>query len=120
MRLHPEVAGRDCADRLVNHYDKDGKPTFRHGKRLKRPPGTAPCRTNTGCPKGTPENNTTLTLQNTLAVLHYETCKATGRFPDDAIVARNAMLLSRIDREAEQQEQHEQTSLMIKLMTARV
>ena len=121
MRLHPEVATRDCSHCQIYLYDeKTGEVKERRGKPIKRPPGTAPCRTNTGCPKGTPENNTTLTGKNLLALLHYEECKAVGQFPDDPIVRRNAAILRRIDEEVVQRERQQQNELMVQLMTVRV
>ncbi len=120
LRLHPNLATRDCRDCLINDYNKNGEPTFHNGIRLKRRPGNeAPCRTRTGCPKGTAETATTLTLQNMLAMLHYETCKATGQFPDDPIVATNATILRMIDREADRRERDEQNELIIQILSAR-
>lgn len=56
-----------------------------------------PCRTNQGCPKGTPENSKELSNKNRLAYDHYLQCKAIGKFPDDAIVYRNAGIIRRIE-----------------------
>ena len=118
LQFHPKVATRDCNHCQIYWYDeKTGKPRDRGGQLIKRPPGTAPCRTRTGCPKGTPETAATLTSQNITAWNHYRECKATGNFPDDPIVARNAAILRDIDAEVERRERHEQNELMIQLMT---
>lgn len=55
------------------------------------------CKTEKGCPKGTPQNQRTLHPINKRAYEHYLECKATGYFPDDPLVKQNA----RIIREAE-------------------
>lgn len=114
--LHPGLAARDCNHCQIYLYtEKTGKVKEWNGQPEKRPPGTAPCRTNTGCPKGTPETAVTLSSQNSQAWVHYQECKATGNFPDDPIVARNAAILRAIDEEARRREQHDQNELMIQL-----
>lgn len=56
-----------------------------------------PCRTNQGCPKGTPENSKELSSKNRQAYEHYLQCKAVGKFPEDAIVYRNAGIIRQIE-----------------------
>lgn len=48
-----------------------------------------------GCPKGSPENEKGLSPKNKRALNHYLECRATGQFPDDPIVRRNARLIAR-------------------------
>lgn len=94
---HPKVAYRDCEHCQQFEYDEEtgkvqlwrGEPYPRHG-----PP---PCRTSVGCAKGTPENSKALSARNWLAYQHYTECKATGQFPDDAIVRQNAGIIHRIE-----------------------
>lgn len=97
---HPGVAYRDCGHCQRFAYDeKTGKPELWRGEPIKRsaPP---PCRYEieggrTKCPKGTPEKSRMLTEQNEEAYEHYLQCQATGQFPDDPIVRRNAALIRR-------------------------
>jgi len=65
------------------------------GRLVPRPPGAvAPCRiAGVGCAKGTPEKQRGLNPANLAAYRHYRECRATGRFPDDAIVRRNAAII---------------------------
>jgi len=93
---HPELARRDCGDCLEHVYDEStGRPALHLGRPVRRPEGTAPpCRLpQVGCPKGTPEEPRTLTVQNQCAWLFDLECRAVGRYPDDAIVARNAAII---------------------------
>ena len=63
-----------------------------------RVPGTLPCLTTIGCPKGTFWKQRSLTSQNWKAYLFHRRCKAVNRWPDDPIVAMNAQIIE----EAEQ------------------
>ena len=67
----------------------DGEFLFRRGP--------APCRLPKGCPKGTPEKPKTLSAKNRKAYQHYQACKATGNFPDDAMVSQNAGLIAALE-----------------------
>jgi len=102
---HPTVAFRDCGDCLRYQYDeRTGKrETNRDGTPKKRV-GKPPCkyvvdtRTNeTRCPKGTPEDDCSLTDQNLQAWLHYQECRAVGQFPDDPIVRQNARIIQSVE-----------------------
>jgi hypothetical protein len=53
------------------------------------------------CPKGTPEYQLDLSPQNQAAFRYHLTCKATGRWPDDERVLRNAELIETALYEAE-------------------
>lgn len=108
--LHPEVAYRDCQHCLKFLYDDKGKPvpsreaeiSGKDGKYRERDSSCPPeCRTDKGCPKGTPEKPKTLTPENTQAWIHYRECKATNSFPDDPIVRRNATIIREIEEYAD-------------------
>lgn len=60
-------------------------------EKLKRH-GPTPCEYGT-CPKGHYDNQITLLPCNYLALQHYEECEATGNFPIDDIVAKNARII---------------------------
>ena len=51
-----------------------------------------PCR-GSGCPKGTPERQLSLSLKNRRAYRHYQICRATGTWPNDGMVRRNAGII---------------------------
>lgn len=100
MLLHPEVATRSCTDCQQFVYDeRTGQRTYRDPAKTipcLRVAGTEPCRTAQGCKKGTPESPKSLNARNRQAWDHYMRCKATGRFPDDSIVAHNAGLIVQV------------------------
>lgn len=72
----------------------DGKPAEREGQVL--------CETHTKCPVGHYSKQKRLTAKNRLAFQHYLECKATGSFPDDPIVSRNAEIIDRAMRQCQQ------------------
>lgn len=72
----------------------DGKPAEREGQVL--------CETHTKCPVGHYSKQKRLTAKNRLAFQHYLECKATGNFPDDPIVSRNAEIIDRAIRQCQQ------------------
>jgi hypothetical protein len=78
----------------------------------------APCRTQRGCPKGTPEKPNSLWPENEQCYQHYQECKAVGSFPDDPIVRRNAAEIRRLEEADERVRQSEFYSFMA-AMTAR-
>lgn len=98
----PMFAKRDCSHCKRWWYDDEtGKVVTRGKKPLLRPLGTVTlCQTNEGCPKGTPENSKAFSEKNKLAWLHFLECDATGNFPDDPIVKRNAMVIRRAMKRA--------------------
>ncbi len=51
------------------------------------------CQSRKGCPKGTPENQKTLTPANLDCYMHYRQCRAVGSFPDDPLVRQNAEII---------------------------
>ena len=81
-----------------------GKVAQRRGEPVKRPPGSAPCAFKPSrCPKGRPEDNSSLSPRNVDAYLHYLECKATGTFPDGAIVSRNAGIIRMVEDAADRE-----------------
>lgn len=102
LLIHPDIAGRSCADCQKYLYFDRGPGEFgnrveRGGKPCSRPKGTkTPCE---WCPKiapgdePRPENAQELTPQNLAAYVHYLECEAVNDFPRDAIVRRNAALI---------------------------
>ena len=118
---HPEVPScRDCQKWM---YDRDWRRiekwrrTDEGLKRLPiaRSPGhPLPCGT---CPKsgpqdGRPHPEKELSWRNQRCFLHYLECKATGSFPDDPIVRRNAGLIRSVE------DLHERQKGMLPLMLA--
>ena len=95
----PQVASRDCRHCQQFAYDEaTGQPCrnrAREGELVPRPAGNLPpCRIEgVGCPKGTPDQQNSLNERNRQAYRHYLECRATGNFPDDPIVRRNAVLI---------------------------
>jgi hypothetical protein len=81
----------------------------RSGRLIPRPPGARPpCRIpGVGCPKGTPENPRGLSVANQSAWRFDRECRATGRFPDDPVVRRNAALIRQVEEEFERRERAE-------------
>lgn len=101
MKLHPGVAGRDCGDcRKWQYADTDevgGKLLRRGGLPIMRPPGQPPpCRRCPKIPDGVDPaywNAVEWSDKNWKAFRFHQQCAAVGRFPDDAIVRRNAGLI---------------------------
>lgn len=60
-----------------------------------------PCETQMPCPRGHYSNPTGLTAKNAHAFRHYRRCLATGSFPDDMIVQRNAAVIRKAINDAQ-------------------
>lgn len=60
-----------------------------------------PCRTEKGCPKGTPEESNELTDENLECYEHYLMCRETFSFPDDGQVKRNSVVIRQVLDEKE-------------------
>lgn len=99
MLRHPRVAWRDCSDCQKHVYDeRTGQRREYRGLPVLRPKTVlTPCRYSTGCQKGVPEKQKSLSEKNLKAYQHYQECKATGRFPADAIVRRNAAIIRQVE-----------------------
>ena len=99
--LHPEIP--DCETCQKYHFNEQWERTKFRGEWLERRPDQPPrCRTDKGCARGTPERPNTLSAKNAAAYEHYLESRATGQFPDDPIVRRNARLIRMIEDLAEQ------------------
>lgn len=88
----------------------------RDGKPLTRLPGEAflaPCRTEKGCPKGTPEEPKTLWPENELFYEFYKQCKAVGQWPDDPIVRRNAAVIADLEQAIDREREAEFQAMLI-------
>lgn len=103
MRLllyRPELANRDCQLCLQYAYTDDGPSLYRGQLRRRVFTEKPDCRTPKGCPKGTPERPETLSPANQLCYNHYLRCRATGQWPDDALVAYHARILAAVEQSA--------------------
>lgn len=127
--LHPVVCAIDCKVCLVKQMDiETGRINTKHGKELDRFPievgieFQAECRKDpiNGCPKGTPENPKTLWPENELCYEHYLECKATGRFPDDPLVHRNAAAIAGVEQSAKRKQEVEFQSTLLTMLVKNV
>lgn len=110
LLLHPELLDRPCSDCTRHLYLDRGPGQFGprlerpRGKPVPRPKGTRPpCEWCPKVPRGDPprpESAQELSPKNLQALLFHRQCRAVGRFPDDAIVRRNAALVDQIERDA--------------------
>lgn len=109
--LHPEVSNRDCGHCAVWLYDNEtGEIIQRGGQPVKRGNALTPCRLRgIGCPKGTPENQKSLSSKNQRAYHHYRQCKAVGQFPDDSLVREHAAVIRMVEDSVERQHQEMNT-----------
>lgn len=102
----PEIARRSCADCQKFWYLSSGEVQIRNstGEKELRPEfALTSCRTEFGCPKGTPENQRSLNTANGWAWRHFRLCDASGSFPVDAIVQNNAKVIRSAIKEVESQ-----------------
>lgn len=86
LLAHPEVATRDCGHCQQFVYADSGRvERDAEGKPLARAPGNLPpCRVQyAGCPKGTPEQQRSMSPRNERFYRAYRRAKLTGRWPDD-------------------------------------
>lgn len=100
LRLqYPGLHRRKCSDCQKFWYDEKSDKPFRtnEGRAILRTVDTPlACTSNDGCPVGTPEKQKRLSLKNRRALAHFQMCDAIGQFPDDPIVARNALVIRRV------------------------
>lgn len=122
LLLHPEVATRDCGHCQKFLYNPDGTlATYGGAAQIpcQRGPKQLPaCRLEIGCPKGTPEQQRSLNLVNVQAYIHYQECRAVGKFPDDVIVRQNARIIRAVEDECERAA-NERTQLVIQALLKR-
>lgn len=113
LRLHPEVATRDCNHCQRFRYNEgtgavECGPDNQPLPRFKGEPLPCDFRNNDGstaCPKGTPTAQIALSDINARVYIHYRECKATGSFPNDPVVQQNAAVIDEVERQLEKQEQ---------------
>lgn len=91
---------RTCQECMTYLYDDDGNIRMRGTMKCRRPQGAAfmtPCQSCPKIPKSEQvkhwSNAVELSRKNFEAFLHWKGCKAVGRFPDDPIVERNAVVI---------------------------
>lgn len=97
LRTNPAIAQRSCDDCQKFWYsEKTGQIILVNstGEKMLRQ-DVPPCRTNTGCAKGCPENPKALTPENRRALSFYLECDAVGKFPDDKLVRECAVIIKR-------------------------
>ncbi len=132
LMMHPGIANLDCDYCLKNMVDeKTGIPELnRRGLPALRilnmgSEFLAPCRDFRlnakgrrirSCPKGTPENPRTLSPENELCYEHYRECKAIGQFPDDAVIRRNAAIISDVLEDAKEHRDQQFQSALLRAM----
>ena len=106
---HPELPSCEQCLRFVYDpatWQRSEKPK---GTPVKRPPNVpTPCRSCPKIPQGErphPSNAIELTDENYRVYVHYQRCKAVGRFPDDPIVEHNAGLIRTVEDRVARDEQ---------------
>lgn len=100
-----KLASRSCTDCQKYWYQSNGLVLIRNstGEKELRPEFALPsCRTEFGCPKGTPENQKSLNVSNEWAWRHFRQCEVLGQFPDDDIVRYNTRVIRQAIQKAEQ------------------
>jgi hypothetical protein len=73
-----------------------------------------PCETKKGCPAGHHEKPVRLTPENREAYEHYQECKATGKFPDDPVVMRNAAIIAQAEQIHAETNQNQFRNVLLK------
>lgn len=94
---YPHLLHVTCQQCRYWHYDPiDGDLATREGEPLRRIPGSVlMCETRDGCPRGHWSKPVELSEKNRLAWEHYKLCRATNHWPADAIVQRNAAIITK-------------------------
>ena len=126
--MHPEITSRSCEDCKTYLYndtrERMGLPVIRAGRQELRGNAPTPCR---WCPKlpadvpsseACPEKAVELSQRNYKCLAHYLECRAVGRFPDDAIVRRNAMVIRSVMDDIEHEKaERRQAERMLRMMS---
>ena len=95
-KRYPGLAKRSCDDCRKWWFKGETNERHKHGDgRDQLRVGPVLCETETGCPKGTYENQLSLLPDNTWALRHFMECSAIGSFPDDPIVKQNAAVIAK-------------------------
>ncbi|MGE5192816.1 MAG: hypothetical protein ACM3U2_09955 [Deltaproteobacteria bacterium] len=119
----PHVALRNCEHCQMYVYNEiTGCPWENpphSGRLIVRPAGTfPPCRIpGVGCPKGTPEQPKGLSAANHAAWRFDRECRATGIFPDDPLVRRNAAIIRQVEEELEHRQRTEFRQRLLSALT---
>ena len=122
LLLHPELPTCGDCQRFVydptdgwRRSERGGRPTPRESG---QPP---PCGSCPKVPRGRtphPAHAVELTDDNYQAWVHYQRCKAVGRFPADAIVERNAGLLRTVEEQVAREERARSVRAMLAVVTS--
>lgn len=109
LLLYPRLAQVSCQNcREVWMNPLTGVIHSRHGRPLQREGGTL-CEVNQqGCPAGHYQRSRRLSEKNLKAYRHYLECQATGQFPDDSLVRRNARIIRWATEKALHDQRHAQ------------
>lgn len=100
VHKYPWLKNVTCSQCRVWWFNPlDGTCATRDGQQLRRC-GKVLCETNDSCPKGHWKSPIEFSEKNQRAYDHYLECKATGRFPNDPIVLRNARIIEEAIRAA--------------------
>lgn len=92
--LYPHLGRHTCAYCQKWWFDPATGETFAQDKKpIERTEEELLCKTETGCPLGTPEKQRTFSEKNQRAFEFDLHCRATGSWPDDPIVKRNAYVI---------------------------
>jgi len=98
---YPHLDQVSCADCKYWWFDiHDGEFCKRGDEYLKRD-GAAPCDKGVNCPVGHWKQEKRLNDKNRQAFEHHMTCRATGQFPNDPIVKRNARIINQVIEECQ-------------------
>lgn len=93
-KLYPHLNRTSCKWCQAKWFDPIDGTTAMDGKAyLDRPAGSGLMCDDGECPKGRPEAPRSFSQRNAQAYLHYGECSATGQWPDDPIVQRNAKVI---------------------------
>lgn len=123
--LYPQMVDRTCERcKEFQYLDKPGEMALEplllaDGRPMKRPLGVVtPCGICPKIPHGTkpvPENAIEPSAKSLQAFWHYQKCRAVGRFPEDAIVENNAVIIGHTLESIERAERQQSNGAMATL-----